>query len=186
MNVKEVIKQVAVLLQLQNVIDANLDDFENLDIQTKKDINLLISSANEVLSDIATEYLPLVSTEKITVKNGKFDLQTLSKQFYKMVDFSNGAYYKKDLDELFANDGDYNITYKYLPSELTIENPEINFDERLTVYALSYGVAREYCMILGNYSESEMWDSKFKNAMQVATRKKDIVKLKIKRWCWWK
>ena len=41
MSVKEVIKQVAILLQLNNLIDANLDDYENLDSQTKKDINIV-------------------------------------------------------------------------------------------------------------------------------------------------
>ena len=57
MKVKDVIKQVAIFLGLTNVMDANLDNFDNLDLQTKKDINLILSSVNEVLCDIATDYL---------------------------------------------------------------------------------------------------------------------------------
>ena len=74
MKVNDIVKQVATYLQLTNVMGANLSNFENLDAQTKKDINLIVSSMNEVLTDVATDYLPLFETETVEVQNGSFDL----------------------------------------------------------------------------------------------------------------
>ena len=184
MSVKEVIKQVAILLQLNNLIDANLDDYENLDSQTKKDINIVVSCINEVLCDISTDYLMLETTETIDVKEGTFDLANLSKVFYKMISFVPLNEYKIEYNNLLVKDGKYKITYNYLPEIVGLDD-DIVYDNRLTIYGLCYGVAKEYCLVCGNYSESEMWESKFISAMQIAVRKSGTVFLKQRRWIWW-
>ncbi|MGN1222383.1 MAG: hypothetical protein ACI4TT_04040 [Christensenellales bacterium] len=181
MSVKEVIKQVAILLQLNNLIDANLDDYENLDSQTKKDINIVVSCINEVLCDISTDYLMLETTETIEVKEGTFDLANLSKVFYKMISFVPLNEYKIEYNNLLVKDGKYKITYNYLPEIVGLDD-NIVYDNRSTIYGLCYGVAKEYCLVCGNYSESEMWESKFISAMQIAVRKSGTVFLKQRRW----
>lgn len=181
MSVKEVLKQVAMFLQLNNLIDANLDDFENLDDQTKRDANILVSSVNEVLCDISTEYMPLVATESITVLDGSFDVENLSKDFYKVAKFGNNDSYKINLNNILAKDGIYDLTYSYLPEVVGLDD-KIVFDKRLTKFALSYGVAKEYCLICGNYAEAEMWESKFKNAMLGTTKSAGVASLKHRRW----
>lgn len=181
MSVKEVIKQVAIMLQLYNLIDANLDEFNNLDDQTKRDINVIVSCINEVLCDISTDYLLLETTEDINVENEIFDLSNLQKVFYKVVKFDNTTEYKITYNNLQTKNGKHIITYNYLP-EIVNLNSEINYDSRLTLYGLCYGVAKEYCLVCGNYAESEMWESKFNNAMQIAKRKSGSVSLKSRRW----
>ena len=181
MSVKEIIKQVAILLQLNDLIDANLDDYENLDSQLKKDINVVISCINEVLCDIATDHLLLEATEEIEVIDEMFDLSKLQKVFYKLVKFYDYNAYKIEFNNLITKSGKYKITYNYLPEIVNIDD-QINYDSRLTIYAICYGVAKEYCLVCGNYGESEMWESKFNNAMQVAVRKSGCVSLKPRRW----
>jgi hypothetical protein len=182
MEIKDVIKQTATILQLSNVVDANLDNFNNLDAQTKKDVNLLISCINEVLCDIATDYLPLKTTEQIVVSDGEFDLATLSKTFHKVVSIDTSNSYKIEHDCLKIKDGTYQIEYSYLPSIYELQDEITDFDSRLTIHALCFGVAGEFCIVSGNYAESEMWNSRFESAMQVAKRSLKIGELSKRRW----
>src|SRR5574344_1592214 len=181
MIVKDIIKQVAVLLDEQNIINANLDDFENLDSQTQKNINLIISCLNEVVSDLASDYLLCKATENINVENGEFDLQTLSNSFYKVCDFDDK--FKIVKDTLFASKGVHTLTYYYLPEVLTLQDQFSCFDSRLTLYAISYGVSAEFCLVTCNYSESEMWQDKFEKSVRTLLRNPKIVKLCNRRWC---
>ena len=182
MKVNDIIKQVATYLQLTNVVGADLSDFENLDAQTKKDINLIVSSMNEVLSDVATDYLPLCHTETIEVENGSFDLNTLEKAFYKLIKVKTNKPYHIDFETLKIDNGIYQVDYMYLPELYEIGDEILEFDSRLTLFALCFGVAGEFCLISGNYSESELWNSKYENAMQVAISQKKIFSLKERRW----
>lgn len=181
MTVKQIVKQVAVLLQLNDLIDANLDDYQNLDSQLKKDINIIVSCVNEVLCDIATDYLLLENTEEIKVTDGIFDLSKLHKIFYKLVKFYDYNAYQIQYNSLLTKDGTYKITYNYLPEIVNLDD-SVCYDARLTLYSICYGVAKEYCLVCGNYGESEMWESKFNNAMQIACRKSGCVTLKPRRW----
>ena len=182
MEINKVIKQVATLLQLTNVIDANLDNFENLDAQTKKDINLIISSINEVLSDVATEYIPLKASESITVSGGTFDLTTLENTFYKLHKVKTDKKYVVDFETLHIEDGTYTVEYYYLPEEYELSDDIEDFANTLTVYNLSYGVAGEFCLISGNYSEAEMWNGKFENCMEAIKKPHRVAQLKQRRW----
>lgn len=181
MKVKDVIKQVAILLQLQNLVDANLDDYDNLEEQTKKDANLIISSLNEVLCDISIDFITLVNEETIIVENGEFELSTLEKDLHKIISINTESEYFTAENKLHIKDGSYLVKYSYLPDIKTIGSEIIEF-EKLTIYALSYGVASEYCLICGNYSESEMWNSKFLKSMQSLTTKVGVFNLKSRRY----
>lgn len=179
MNLKQVILQVATILKLSNITQSKIDDFDSIDSVTQKDVNLIVSSANEVINEIATEYLPLVTTQTITVSKGVFDLQTLSKPLFKIIKLSGGVF-RRELDKIYLSDGQYQITYSYLPQQVSLDAPEIQL-QNISIYALSYGVAREYCIISGNYSEAELWDSKFKEVMKLS-KQKSVATLKVRRW----
>ena len=183
MEIKDVIKEVATLLGLSNVSGANLDA-DSFDSQTQKDINLIISSTNEVLCEVATDFLPLKTKETVTVANGCFDLTTLTHDFHKLVEVDTSESYYVLRENLYIKDGTYDVTYTYLPEIYELNDEIEDIDLRLTLFALSYGVAAEYCLISGNYSESELWASRFNDAMRVATRNTKIPKLKERRWIW--
>lgn len=181
MEINDVIKEVANMLQLSNVYSANFDA-DSFDTQTQKDINLIVSCINEVLCDIATDHLPLKKTETILVSGGVYQLSNLSNTFHKLIEVKTNKPYNVELENLYIENGTYEITYSFLPDIYEFGDTIENFDTRLTMYALCFGVAAEYCLISGNYNESEMWNSRFESAMQVAKRKNGLTKLKERRW----
>ena len=181
MNVNDVIKQVATYLQLTNVMSADLTS-ESLDPQTQKDVNLIVSSINQVLSDIATEYVPLIASEEIEVQNCEFDLTTLSNAFHKLISVQTSKEYSLNFETLKIANGTYTIEYSYLPQIVKTGDEIDGFDTKLTVFSLSYGVAAEFCTISGNYSEAEMWNSKFENAMEAVAKPHRTFELKKRRW----
>ena len=251
MKVKEVIKVVANLLQLGNVLDADLDNATNLNSQTQKDINLIVSCINMVLCDVATDFLPLKAQENIVVSGGEFDLKNLNHDFHKLLSVETIEKFFVENEMLKIKDGSYVINYSYLPKIVRVDFSALNaandgengsggtnsteiisddgegdgtigdnystggsnlvyeiddngegsyidsnvigvglnntiedVDPRLTIFALSFGVASEFCLVSGNYSESEMWNSKYQNAMNVCMRKMKISELKTRRWIW--
>lgn len=181
MNINDVIKIIANLLQLNNLIDADLDSYDTLDAQTQKDINLIVSSTNEVLSDIATDYFPLKATEQIIVSNGSFDLKNLSHDFHKLLSVETTDFYDVEMETLKIKNGSYKLTYSYLPEVLELGD-DIEVDKRVTIYALCFGVCAEFCLVSGNYAESEMWNSKYQNAINVCKRSLKMPELKHRRW----
>ena len=181
MKTTDVIKQVATLLQLGNVLNANFKELNQQDSQTKKDINLILSCINEVLCDVATDFLPIKKTVQIQVENNSFDLSSLP-NFHKLIKVFTTNQYSVNLETLSIPSGSYKITYQKLPDECALDGQISDFLPNLTIYALSYGVASQYCTISGNYSEAEMWHNKFADAMQVATRKSFLPQLKQRRW----
>ena len=181
MNINDVIKIVANLLQLNNLIDADLESYNTLDDQTKKDINLIVSSTNEVLSDIATDYFPLKATEQITVLNGSFDLTTLTHDFHKLLSVATTNAYEVEMETLKIQNGCYKLKYSYLPEVLELGD-DIEVDKRVTIFALCFGVCGEFCLVSGNYAESEMWNSKYQNAISVCKRSLKMPRLKNRRW----
>jgi hypothetical protein len=182
MKINDVIKEVANMLQLTNVSGASLTNIESLEVQTQKDINLLLSCINEVLCDIATDHLPLKATDQITVTENQFSLNLLSNSFHKLISINTSKDYSIRQEILKIENGTYQLTYNYLPEIYQIGDTITDCDKRLTIYALSFGVAAEYCLISGNYSESEMWNSRFDSAMQIAKRNSKMPKLKERRW----
>ena len=156
--------------------------FDTFDTQTKRDINLIISCINSVVCEIATEHLFLKETESIEVGGGEFELANLSKSFHKLVKVNTTKKYSVKNEKLYIQDGRYDVTYYYIPDEYGFEDEITEFSGRLSIYALCFGVAGEYCLISGNYSESEMWNSRFESAMQSAKRGVKIPNLKERKW----
>lgn len=182
MNVDNVIKEVATLLQLTDVVNADLSNFESLGVQTQKDVNLILSSMNEVLSNVATEHLPLKANETIIVTQNAFDLNELSKQFFKLIRVKTQKAYNVDFETLKIENGTYEVEYLYLPEEYQLGDDITEFSKALTVYSLAYGVAGEYCLVGGNYSEAELWNSKFLNAISKFSKPHKTFSLKSRRW----
>lgn len=184
MQVKDLVKEVANFLQLNNVLDLDFEDseqMEQIDAVTQRDINLIVKCLNQVLTRIATEHVELLNIEDIVINNGIFDLDMLSKQFFKIKKLGNNEKFDLVEKQLYAQNGKYQILYSYLPTEYDFDD-DLDIYKNLSKYAICYGICSEYLMILGDFSQSETYESKFENAMEVAKSNLKIAEIKHRRW----
>ena len=196
MIVKDVVELAAVYLQLEDVLattnftgtlNANTNPSVTVDALTTRNINLLIRCTSLVLGEIASDIMPLKTSESLSSSSGKILLSGLTAKVYKIISV------KKDGSkisfkvyptyiQIYCDDGTFEIEYNYLPSAKTTLTDNIdevgNFVDLRTI---AYGVASEYAYISGLFEEAKMWEEKFKNALDTKTKLKNYY-LKARRW----
>ena len=184
MQVKDLVKEVANFLQLTNVLDVDFDDSEEMaaiDSVIQRDIDLIVKCLNQVLTRIATEEIELLKIETINVSNGQFDLDGLDEQFCKIKRLGDNKKFKVVGTKLIAEDGEYELLYSYIPEEIDFDD-DIEIYQNLSKYVLIYGICSEFLMIMGDFSQSEIYESKFEVAIESVKRDLKVVNPKQRRW----
>lgn len=74
------------------------------------------------------------------------------------------------------------ISYKVYPKTLDVNSMAENFGGKISARVIAYGVASEYCFLEMLYDDATLWESRYKNALLVASRKKGELKLKKRGW----
>ena len=149
-------------------------------------VETLVHCCNTVCDELAHNYAPLYRQKTVVSKNGivSFD------QFENLIEiFSLKDGDGKDVGFLYGasgllckKDGEFTSIYSTRPTyvdyfgEVVCGLPAI--EERI----FAYGVCAEYCLRKGMYDDMSIWDSRFKSALAVATRKKTPLNLKQRSW----
>ncbi len=135
------------------------------------DAKLLFCLKN-VLSEVATDFIPVYHKTKLNAINGVIDISELEKLPIKLSTVRNDEMYfmycvkegKLLLTPKYS--GEVTITYSYLP---VIESPddEVPYTE-VALRWLSFGLAAEYCLVSGLDNEAVMWDKRYKDGAREA------------------
>ncbi len=168
MTVKEVIVGAALVLDETALISALADETTALSDENEKKKNTLLKCFNDTLFEIATEYYPLVKEEGFDA--GKILFSAFAKTPLKIRNVTAGG---ENIGFALGTDyistdkkaGKVNVIYEYVPEEKTESDL---FDYEKTPYGKTvfcYGIAAEYCLITGRFSEAANWESRFKNAL---------------------
>lgn len=190
MEVKEIIKIALVLLGKHELLETSVFDeeiTEELTEAQEKEIGFLVRCFNLIYKEVSADYLPLLYDEQIKFIAGKFELSNLTQTIldvFKLYDNNeNNIEYKLFPNYIKANAEIANITYSYVPKDLILEDDVIMFGGKILPQVLSYGIAREYCLISGDHSEADIWEKRYKDGIFVEMRKKSQIKIKPRRWC---
>lgn len=170
MKINKILTMVAQMLDL----DLGIVAVESTD---KKTLALLVRAFNNVVSEIAEEYVPFVKETKVQSVDGEIDLSGVGEKVYKVVKVENEKGEKvrfcEKIDKIILKDkksGEYRVVYSYIPSEIgfgeSVEIPSV-----ITERTLSYGVAGEYALMSERYDECINYDTRFNTALTSATRK---------------
>lgn len=197
MKLREIIKLSCVMLGLEDLLTSTElydEAFDTLDenvllsqgTNTQKNLNLLVKCFNIVNSEIATDYFPLITLEKISVKDGSFKLIDLQNDFYKLIKLEDkdglSVCYEIYDNILYVKNGEYNLVYCYVPQKLTLNSEVNNFNGKLVDRIFAYGINKEYCFISGLYSEAECYKNKFEDGIKFSKIVRKQINLPKRRW----
>ena len=188
MKVKEILENVCVYLGKEEILDSNLFNETGEEISTlaQKDLNKMVKCLNLILEEIACNYLYIVKEKEIELKNGEINVYDIDDNILEIISIKNkfgkNLRYKYNEDKIVCLASRAVVTYKVYPKEVGIDSIVEGFGGRLTSRVIAYGVASEYCYQEMLYDDASIWETRFKNALLMHSRKKGEIKLKQRGW----
>lgn len=163
----------------------NIEKFVSGEQKDQNVVSLLMTALNNVISEIAEEYIPFLKKEKVLVENGKILYSDLSQKVKEIVRVNSNkqkvsfSLFEKGI-EVDAN-GEVEITYSYIPKEVEL-GEEIEFPVGVTERTVACGVAGEYALMSERYEECVNYDNRFLSGIKAVKRTKKERKLPYWRW----
>ncbi len=179
--VKSIIEKAAAMLDMKEITFSGSQVVSNYD----PTVVALVECLNNVIEEIATEYIHFEATEEITLSNGKFDYASLQKQVFQIIKIEeDGAPCEfmcyPTFAEVETKCPKIKVRYYYIPDKVTITG-SVNYP-KLNARLLSLGVASDYALIVGRYEESINYDKQYMYALQSAQRTRKSIAVKARRW----
>lgn len=173
---KDILLLSATMLGLDDVImhlsqpePADADD----EVKTKE--NELIAYLNYVVSQIVKEFMPLSNCEKVCSDSScQIMYDKLSKQavsirmvslYGRQVTFNLYPEYLK----VGRPNQEYEVFYNYVPEKVKDLTDNLELPLGLSEFVICYGIASEYALSKLLYDEANMWQDKYKNALENLT-----------------
>lgn len=183
MLVKDVVKEASELVGVAE--NVNLDLNGNTAV-LGRETEILLHCYNLIENELALDYYPLVTEEEISTDTGRVDFDTLQKPVVRFLSVCDvyGEHVKYDLfaGYLKTKPGTLKLRYTYTPSlEKTLDGTAecaLAVSQRM----MAYGVASEYCFIVGLYDEGEAWAKKYRDSIMAVYRAQKSKKIKARRW----
>ena len=176
MKFKQIIKNVAVILGLSDVVslvnDTLKHNSQNAKAELRGNINfaVLLRCVNFVVANIATNYFPLVARQSFVVTNGRIRLSEFEKPLVSIRQIArNGREVEHKLHSGYINvpNGNLHVEYSYMPQ---IKTGEEQNPFEITPSAIEYGILSEYAFISGMMNEATVWNGKFTELLFNAKR----------------
>lgn len=188
MKAKEIIKNVCIYLGKDEILSSSIfeengEDVSGMDYLT---VSRMLNALNLITEEIASDYLPIIKEKTIELVNGEIDVKQIDENFLEIVGIKNK--FGKSLRYRYVNGkivclaSTVTITYKVYPNKITLDGDAEDFGGRLSARVIAYGVASEYCYLEMLYDDASIWESRFKNSLLIACRKKGELMLKKRGW----
>lgn len=148
-------------------------------------VKTLLYCINAVEDELARYYFPLKCTETLSSEDNFFEFSAFSHAPVKILSVEHDGKkveYSASPSGLKANCGQIEVTYFYVPPQKTIED-ESDFGDMGDGELTALGAASEYCLICGEASLAEMWETRYREAIDRA-RKRQALKAYVppRRW----
>ena len=182
MKVNEIILSAASLIgyyeQVKDYIDGEGEDGATV-------TELLLRCFNLVENELALDYLPLVAEEEKVTNAGKIVYSGLNNSIVRIIrvtdEEGNSIAYQVFPDYLMTQTGKVHIVYSYTPTPKTIGD-ESDFTLYVSTRMFEYGILAEYFAAVGRFEEANVWDEKYKDAIEAAYRAQSGGRMPVRRW----
>ena len=187
MLLKDIIKETATLLKLDNVLNLAELGGNLQDEQATKDLDLLKKCVNLTINEIASDYVPFHYIEQVLVSDSKIPYTALNKTALRIKSVKNDkgkdCCFKVYPSYIYTDcTGICRIEYCYIPVPTEDLDEAIENDPKITTRLIAYGTAREYCLIMSMYEEAQSYDSRYKDSLQNAVRQNTVLKIPKRLW----
>ena len=183
MSIKDIVKNAALLLGRENVVDYFNGGSAN--DETLRIVNNMTGLINLVISELACTYIPMVKKEKVNVSRGKVYYKDLTENALQILNVfderGNEVYYEISAEYLTVSNGTVVVEYEHSPHNYGLDD-QIGYDEK-TVCAnvLAYGLCAEFCISEGRFEQAVMWHKRYVDALyEICTPKN--TRVKQRRW----
>ena len=173
MKIKDIAKAVCTYLNKTEIIEY-LDGTvlePTQDVLTQVDI--LTRLTNLVINELACSYVPMTTLEKVTVRNGKIKIASLSKQALKINSVrdlnGNGLIFSAQGEYITTYGDAVEVEYTYLPENYGLEDQIGYLEAEVSLAVLSFGVCAEYCLTEWRFEEAVMWRERYVTALKTFT-----------------
>ena len=182
MKIKQIISEACELLargELAGKVAAGsgLSDEENETVKT------LLYCANAVEDELARNYFPLYATEKFTPKGGAVYFSQFKNTPVKIMSVKRGGTgldFKLHPQYIEVNADFIEVEYAYSPAKKGLED-DSSFPA-LSPSLAACGVAAEYCLIEGEISRAQGWESRYREMIDKARAKLRPAHIPPRRW----
>lgn len=188
MKVKDVVEDVCIFLGKEEILNSNLfkEQGEQLSEQDASDVDLIVECLNNITSEIASDYIPILKQKDVKFSDGRINISSIDNKIQEIISIKsssgNNFKYKYIGNQIVCLASNATITYKVYPNTLTLDGDAETFGNRLSARVLAYGVASEYCYLQMLHDDAALWENRFKNALLFSGRKKGEIKLKQRGW----
>lgn len=187
MQVNEILRNVAVMLQLNEILNI-VNGKASADKDQQEELDLLISCVNFTNNIIASDYIKITEMVEVDNSTGCVYFENITDKhildIIKVEDkFNNKIKFSITPDGIKTIKGNVFVKFAYFPNLIFNLNDEITcYKTRLNERVFAYGVAAEYLFIKGNIEDATMWDMRFKNALLSIQGRLRDVQIPKRRW----
>lgn len=139
-------------------------------------VQTLLYCVNATEDELARYYFPLRFCEKLTSSDNKFDFSSFTHTPVRIERVETGGRSVKF--ELYAGGfcaaaREVEVTYLYTPAKKTIDERS-EFGDMADGNVCSLGAAAEYCLINGETALAEVWETRYREAIDRAQRARNL------------
>lgn len=183
MKVKEVLALAAANLGREEL----LKRFADAAGEPTGELASLVRCYNLVENEIALDYFPLKAEESFSpdedgvIAYSEFRYAPVSVQEAVCDGPVPFELYPSYLKVGLRRKGPVTVRYTYSPAQKGWED-ETAFSERISARLLSLGVASEFCLSRGQFSEAAMWEKRYREALRAANIVRKKLAVRSRRW----
>lgn len=185
MTVKEILLSCATCLGREEIIKYLSDTSSDADTQTISAVSNMVSLLNMVLCELATSFIPMVYSEKISFYKGSYKISSFKKNAIEIIelldDYGQKVDYKIVGENILSNVSKANVTYQYLPENYGLDDVIGYAEKDVSKMTLTCGLAAEFSISEGSFSEAVMWHKRYVEGVNSIFKPRNV-KTKSRYW----
>jgi hypothetical protein len=186
MKVKEILKMAAEMAGEKELAAYYAQNAVEDVAACEENASLMLRCYNMITEELALEYLPLRTAEKVEITSNKIYFSDLGFKPLRVIAVygKNGEKvpYKLINDYLQLANGSFIIEYTYRVGLATADDDCVYDETAIGPYAIAYGILSQYLLERGRISESNLYQEKYLNAVRARIAQRKSLKLPARRW----